>query len=90
MFIVLGAPHSQFAVLFYLSVENTLHTFVECGTGALAKGIRYIGVRGFLAVHITQQVHDVHHCIVVVGDVGIIAFGARPELRPAAVGVLRF
>ena len=38
--------------------------------------------------HIPQELHHVHHRIIIVGDMHLIAFVLRPELRPSAIVVL--
>ena len=73
----------------HLGLQYALHALVERLHTTLAQG--FVGqslIRIFLLSHSTQQVHRVHHRIVVVGDVHLIAMHLRPELGPATVFVL--
>ena len=87
---MLLAPYRQPSFLIvHLSPEYALHALVERLHTTLAQG--FVGqslIRSLLLSHSTQQVHRVHHRIVVVGDVHLIAMHLRPELGPATVFVL--
>ena len=88
--VVLLAPYGQLALLVaHLGGEDALHTLVEGCHATLAQ--RLVGhplIGCFLLGHCPQQVHRVHHCIVVVGDVNLIVALLWPELGPAAILIL--
>ena len=90
MFIMLRTPHGRLAVQDNLRFEDTFHTLIEGGAGTVANAVGNIYVGSFLLVYLTQQLHNVYHCIVVVSDMSIITLGTGPELRPATVGILGF
>lgn len=45
-------------------------------------------IRFFLSHHVTKQFQRVHHRIVIVGDMNLVAMHLGPELRPAAILIL--
>ena len=87
---MLLTPDCRHSILHDLRRQNAIDTLVEGFCHPFPQRlIRQVSlIRFFLSHHVTEQFQRVHHRIVIIGDMNLIAMHLRPELRPAAILVL--
>ena len=87
--VMLGAPQCLDAFIHYLTIQYTLHPFVESVLRLLFHGILYNGGKvAITLIYVSQKFQKVYRQIVIEGNEITVTTPKREILRPSTTGIL--